>query len=380
MKPIKRRLVLNFPGFETIEGARLLERLDYCARKTGEIWGFETSQEFIDARDHIICAKQTSNGKTWRVETDLRQFEWHDIIGRYERGFPWRFVYNFWRYLAFFTDGTVVKYLFASNRYGAYSLFPLIFMLGFFAMGMAVAWLLLPVWPLRLLLAFAIMLLLARWVGARYYLNKTVGNWGFGRDLVLERSAQTQARIKGFASRLAAEIANADQDEIVILGHSFGAVLALGALYEALKLSPNVLDNKRLVFIAAGNSIPKIALAPKARYWREAMERVGQVKGLLWHEIQTKEDIVCFYKTDPFGLFGIKPTCQVVIDRVRFEEGMSRDYHKQMSRSAYRIHRQYVLYYDRRAPFDVMLRLFGPLSAWEMTVDPSVIERSELLP
>jgi hypothetical protein len=384
---IRSRLVLNFPGFEKTGAAHQLDRIAHSAAKTGEIWGFASERVSLDPAPggvHAVSVWKTKGGN-WQVETRLVQFAWHDIIASYENApHPQAFFANFPKFLAFFGDGTVGRYFRHAKRYWGFTIFPLLLIGLFIAVSLAASlylfgWLGLAgaeKWIAAIVLCAVLTLLLCKWPGERYYLLLTVNDWGFARDMVHRSNPAIERRYSEYAETLATEIAASDHDEIVIVGHSFGAVWAAAALALALEKKPDLLAGKNVVFLALGSSLLKIAFAPAAQFMRDWMKRIVAEPDLLWHEIQTKDDLIAFYKADPFAVLGIDGLkSEYRIDRVRYGDAMERKRYRAMRRSFYRTHRQYILYQDKRVAFDSLLRMFGPLSAKALARDPALIGR-----
>ena len=384
---IRSRLVLNFPGFEKTGAAHQLDRIAHSAAKTGNVWGFASERVSLEPAADGTHAVSTwrSKGGNWQVETRLVQFAWNDIISAYEDApHPRAFFANFPKFLAFFTDGTAGRYFRHAKRYWGFTIFPLLLIGLFVAVTLAASvyglgWLGLTgaaKWIAALALCAALTLLLCKWPGERYYLLLTINDWGFARDMVNRSNPAIESRYAANAATVMSEIENSRHDEIVIVGHSFGAVWAAAALALALEKKPGLLAGRNTVFLALGSSLLKIALAPAGQFMRDWMKRIVAEPNLLWHEVQTKDDLIAFYKADPFaalGIEGMKAECR--IDRVRYGEAMDRKRYRNMRKSPYRTHRQYILYQDKRAAFDSLLRMFGPFAASELARDPDLIKQ-----
>jgi pimeloyl-ACP methyl ester carboxylesterase len=379
---VRTRLVLNFPGFEPTEPIAQLDRIRHGAGKTGEVWGFSVDRSYADRNsgDNHAISEWRSRGPNWDATTRIVQFSWNDVIEDYEKDWhPRAFFRNFPKFMAFFADGTVRRYLSASPRYFAFTIFPLL-LIAIFAVvsGFAISWVLTQLgvwsWWALSLLTIAATLLLCKWPGERYYLLLTVNDWGFARDMANRGNPRVEKRYREFARTLAREIEETECEEIIVAGHSFGSLWAVAALALALERRPDLLDGRNLVFLALGSSLLKIALCPKAGFMRDWTAAILRNPQVFWHEIQTKDDIIAFYKADPFQTLGIEAEPdRLRIDRVRYKEAMDKKRYRQMRRSFYRTHRQYILYQDKRVAFDYLLRLFGPFSSRQLADDPQLV-------
>lgn len=380
---IRSRLVLNFPGFEQTEPESQLDRIRHSAEKTGKLWHFSFERKSVERNpgaNHAI-SESVTRGKDWETHTRIVQFSWNDIIHRYEQvAHPRGFFTNFPKFLAFFADGTANRYWRASKRYWAFTIFPLL-LIAIFAIASwylcewLLSYVMAPGMPRLLaatILTVATTLVLYRWPGQRLYLPLTINDWGFARDMVNRSNPAIEARYRQFAEIAAREIEASDHDEIVISGHSFGSVWAVAALALALDDRPELLAARNTAFLALGSSLLKIALAPDAAFMRHWAARVWAEQDLFWHEIQTKDDIIAFYKSDPVEQLGVDEIgAHMRIDRVNYKKSMDRKRYRSMRKSFYRTHRQYILYQDRPVAFDYMLRLFGPLSARQLAENPA---------
>ena len=91
-----------------------------------------------------------------------------------------------------------------------------------------------------------------------------------GQDAVLG------PRLDRVAERLCEAARDNEADEVLVLGHSLGAVLAIDLLDRALRLEPRLGQNGSAVaFISVGSSIPKIGLHRGAARFRASVERVA---------------------------------------------------------------------------------------------------------
>lgn len=375
---VRTRLVLNFPGFEQTDSLAQLGRLRYGAELTGKLWGYELAQGDLqhDEGSHHTVAEFTADAPNWSTQTRLVQFRWNDIVHAYEKsGFPGGFLKNTLKYFAFFTDGTVKRYRKASKRYWGFTIFPVLLALIFAALTWTALWFAsAPVW--LYFIAIPLMtLLLCKWPGDYLYVPLTIADWGFARDMVHQENQEIEDRFEEFSQTLIEEIKASAHDEIIIVGHSFGSLWAVSALSKALTQEPELLKNKKIRFLALGSSMLKIALAPAAKFMRDHWQKVMSEPNLFWHEVQTKDDLIAFYKCDPFKALKIKvPETQYTITKIRFSKGMAKKRYRSMRKSFYRTHRQYILYYDKRVDFDYMMRLFGPFDAKELASGKTLSE------
>ena len=126
------RLILNFPGFEPTSAIRQIDRLTHGGNKTADLWNFELvrteASENEEKRNAV--ANFTSIGDGWKSDIRYVQFSWQDIISRYENApYPMSFFENFPKYLSFYLDGSVGRYLKSSARYWGFTIYPLLYLI-----------------------------------------------------------------------------------------------------------------------------------------------------------------------------------------------------------------------------------------------------------
>ncbi len=380
------RLVLNFPGFETTTAVHQIGRLSAGGEKTAGLWGFSlNTAEVEEVNSYKTVTDFASTGKNWNTETRYVQFSWADIISKYENvPYPRSLVRHLPGYLSFFFDGSVFKYAAASGRYCGFTVYPLLLMILFSGLSGLLMGLMSGIFGLHWIIALSgavlLFLLLCKFPGDRFYVNLSVNDWAFARDMCNGKNPEITARFEEFSRQILDEIHHSKPDEILIVGHSFGSVWACAALAKALELDEELLASRRVTFLALGSSLLKIGLVKNAEFLRASVQQIVGLNNLVWHEIQTKTDFISFYKSEPFEPMGIvKTACETIVHRVNFKHALSKSRHKKMMKSMYLAHRQYILYCDRRVHHDFQLRVFGPFFADELARDTNLAINSPLI-
>jgi hypothetical protein len=185
-----------------------------------------------------------------------------------------------------------------------------------------------------------------------------------------DRRPDIAARIGDFSERLIACVQRTEADEILIVGHSLGATLAVDALAHALATDPDLTRRgPKLAFLTIGATIPKLGLHPAATRLRACADRVAAENDLTWGEFQTRQDPISFYRYDPVRLSkfkdnsGGKPHVRVV----NFRDLLSPETTRRIFWDFMRIHYQFVMASERRGVYDLFTMLIGP-SPLERTI------------
>jgi len=125
---------------------------------------------------------------------------------------------------------------------------------------------------------------------------------------------------------IAAAQANA-ADELVVVGHSAGGVIALAMVARALEFDPDLgRRGPRLVLLTLGSVMPAVALHPAAQRMREIVRHLAIEPTLAWIDCQSRKDVMTFLNFDPVDGVGIHVgtrRCNPLTWRVRFKDMLS---------------------------------------------------------
>jgi hypothetical protein len=195
------------------------------------------------------------------------------------------------------------------------------------------------------------------------FLDHLFDDWIFARHYIRGEHPTLAARLDAAARILCQLELNHDLDEILITGHSLGAVLAIDLLDRALRLNPKLGQGRtRVVLLSIGSSIPKIALHRGATRFRAAIERVAKAPSIFWGEYQALTDLMNFYKVDPVAGMGVEGKSPV-LRQVRIKAMLDPAAYRLIKRNFFRVHCQFVSANDRRAAYDYFMLVCGPFAA-----------------
>jgi pimeloyl-ACP methyl ester carboxylesterase len=139
--------------------------------------------------------------------------------------------------------------------------------------------------------------------------QQLLDDWIFAHDYLHGRRPDVDARLDRFAQALVAQSRDSTLDEIVIVGHSLGAMLAIDILVRALALDPDFgRRGGKICLLTVGATIPKFALHPRAQDIRDRIARVVAEPSIAWTEYQSRDDTISFYKFDPVALRRQRPS------------------------------------------------------------------------
>jgi hypothetical protein len=371
---VAKRLVFHIGGYDPIAPPASAQR-----RFVREIARFQLTwsvKVFVDGLHDSADQKKwnvTTTGPNWQVETDYRLVRWDDVIETFKRRtIGYRLLFGFIAFLDFILSGAFRGYVRTSWYYALFFLYP-------FATcaALILATFLMSVLALKIggsvvvaigvgFLVFAAILRGPwRWL----YLDTLFDDWIFSREYVWYGNSVIEQRLDRLAAEIVAAARGSDVDEILVIGHSLGAVIAVDLLDRALRLDPAVGAGKiSVTFITIGSSILKVGLHRRARRFREAVERVARSHGIFWGDYQARVDILNFYNIRPMAEMALTTENEPIVRLVEIGQMLEHAFYRRIRRNLYRLHCQFISGNDRRAVYDYFMLVCGPVSAKSQTL------------
>jgi hypothetical protein len=288
----------------------------------------------------------------------LRALGW--IIGDIVSGTQWRIFFASWRFgqHLLFVQLVLLAWLALSSAIGGTVGYLVADRLDSMPAGVAAA-------LLAALASFRALQPLATWWGAIQIPSCWVllRKFARGRDTWLDQAVDAGAR------RLVAAAEANDADELVVVGHSAGCVIASAVIARALELDPDIgRRGRRLVLLTLGSVVPAAALHPAAQRMREIVRRLAVEPTLSWIDCRFRRDIMTFMKFDPVDGVGVhvgRLRCNPLIWCIPFKDMLSPDDYRRLRWKFFRVHFQYLMASHRPCPYDYILLVGGPAAIAE---------------
>ncbi|GAB4069723.1 hypothetical protein KHC28_24610 [Ancylobacter sonchi] len=383
-----RRLVLFLPGHDPTDMDYHHGRFANQAGRFAKLWscGAEVSARRDEPGLPVSLWSTRSEGPNWRQSTDFALLRWDDIVVALDERPS---VVRLWRGLAalleFARNGTSRRYFKATLRYGIFCLFPvgilvlflLAGLLGGLVASLFAGWLLPPETSGHAAtlvgLTTALLLFLGLFVqpGRRWRLHQALDDWDLARDYLHGRSPLMDERLERFTDYFVQKVQSGDYDEVVLVGHSLGATLALRVLVQAFARDPELgRRGTRLNLLTCGATIPKFSLHPDAGAVRADAARVSAHPDLFWAEYQARHDAINFYKYHPVKLcraeFDTAEYGQPILKNANLKQMISREKLRALRWHIMRLHYQFLLANEMKAPYDFFMIALGPLPLAEL--------------
>ncbi len=365
---IAKRLVFHIGGYDaSMPPEAVHRRFVRELRRFEGTWSAKASVSEPKLSDDQVAWRVIATGPNWRVETDYRFVRWDDIINADAARPMWRRVaLGILAFFDFVVAGALWGYLRTNWRYALFFLYPFLVLAAF----IAIAWFFgdLAARASRSLLIGAAasslaLIALLHWPLRWMYLPELLDDWIFSSEYIRHTDPVLEPRLDRIAHQIHTATRRSDTDEVLVVGHSLGAVLAVDLLDRVLKLdAARGLKDSRLAFASVGSSILKIALHWGAKRFRAALKRVGSARAIYWAEYQALVDVMNFCKTDALAEIGLKGIGRPVVRIVRIRDMVSPDFYRRIRGNFYRVHAQFISGNDRRSFYDYFMMVCGPLA------------------
>jgi len=206
---------------------------------------------------------------------------------------------------------------------------------------------------------FAVVIGLGYWLDRILSLGWLLRTYAFVLEYSLGKVPELDQRMDRFGERLARYVEAADDDEILVVGHSLGANVAVSALVRALAINPLLFRQYRPVgLLTLGGSIPLQGLLPWARPFRDELAQLAANGDLAWVDITAPQDIASFALLNPVTLSGValdeKAPQRPQVVSARFRDLLSPETYDTATWNVFRMHFQYLMASEREAVHDYL--------------------------
>jgi hypothetical protein len=371
---VAKRLVFHLGGYDPITSHAAAQRR--FVRELGRFevtWSVKTSMDAPQESGDQTKCRILTRGPDWQVETDYRVVRWDDVIANFGRQSVWRRIaLGLIAFVDFIVAGAFWGYLRTSLYYAVFFLYPFVM---FDTMIAAAIWAAVVGWKksgsVAVGIAAGLLMLAALFLGPWrwFHLNTLFDDWIFARDYIRNRNATLDRKLDGIAGEIVAAARSSAADEILVIGHSLGAVLAIDLLDRALQLDPRLgATGTPVTLLSIGSSILKIGLHRGAVRFRAAAERVGRAPGIFWGDYQSRVDIMNFYNTDPMAEMSLTTEHEPVVRFIEFSRALEGRVYRRIRLRFYRLHCQFISGNDKQTSYDYFMLVCGPVSARSQTL------------
>ena len=377
-KEVRRRRVFYIPGYDPFHPRRYRElyrsesagqaaisgyRIEVSARQGGEAYGWTVAAEIEGGS----------------VQAEVEVLVWSDLVKRSMRqGIAATYLQllrTVWVYLG---SGAIFRLARLRKGPALAALYPiavLLLQLGLavllgVATGMVLG-ALLPDGALPAALAWAAGLAVVwaslwqfRRLDGRLYAYYLMHDYAFTAQRRGAYPRELEERLREFSRRIG-EALREDWDEVLVVGHSSGAHLAISALADLLRAEQApVPGGAALALLTLGHVVPMVSFLPEARRLRADLAWLSARDELAWIDVTAPGDGCTYALCDPVGVTGVAPPDRKwpLILSAAFTLTLSPERWKTLRWRFFRLHFQYLCAFDRPGDYDYFRITAGPLT------------------
>ncbi|MET0606728.1 MAG: hypothetical protein ABWZ80_09750 [Beijerinckiaceae bacterium] len=365
---VRERIVFHIAGYENVPASRAYDRFVRELQRFKRTWSVDAEASKPEFSFDQAAWDIETKGPNWSVTTHYHLARWDDLIGP-------ALAVPMWRWLScglfaighFFWHGVLFAYLRTNWRYAIFFIYPLALFAGIVLLAVTGGWLATSLsgslW-LGLVVACVAFPLFAHLGKKIFLLHHLFADWIFSVDYLRRGDPELGARLDQLADRFISVAVAETADEIVVIGHSLGAVLAIELFDRVVQKGAELGKLRtRSAVLSIGSSILKIGLHPGARDFRAATFRVASNEAIFWADFQARIDIMNFFRTEPLPAMGLPDIGKPVVRHVSIRRMLTPKEFRRIWRNFFRIHRQFISGNDLRNAYDYYMFVCGPFSA-----------------
>ncbi|WP_444461865.1 hypothetical protein [Rhodobacter capsulatus] len=377
---VRKRRVFYIPGYDPIHPRRYRE----LYRSEG------TAQAAISGYALALAPKRAGGPYGWHVratqdgqpvETDVEVLIWAEIVrDSMAASIPATYLQLLRTAWAYIGSGALFRLMRLRKGPVIAALYPIVALilqaLAGLGAGTALAGLILwPLpgfrfdWGLGLALCAGVTWAVLRWFrkhDGRFYAYYLMHDYAFTARWGGANPAALETRMAAFGDTIAQALTE-DWDEVLVVGHSSGAHLAISVLADLIRAGRVPATGPRLGFLSLGHVVPMVSFLPEAKRLRGDLAYLCARTELTWVDVTAPGDGCAFALCDPVKVSGVGPADQhqPLILSAAFTQTLSPARWKQLRWRFFRLHFQYLCAFDRPGAYDYFRITAGPLTLAE---------------
>lgn len=172
---------------------------------------------------------------------------------------------------------------------------------------------------------------------------------------------ELEARMAEFTQEIATALSD-DVDEVLVVGHSSGAHLAVSILADLIRAGRVPASGPPLAFLSLGQVVPMVSFLPEAHRLRADLHTLGDSDALTWVDVTAPGDGCAFALCDPVAVSGVAGPAKrwPLVLSAAFTQTLSPERWAELRWKFFRLHFQYMCAFDRPGDYDYFQITAGP--------------------
>jgi hypothetical protein len=371
--PVFRRQVFYIPGYDP-----------FPPRRYRELYRSESAAQAAISH-YEIGLMPSAGGVGWQVAAEiagrkaLSQIDvlvWSDIVqGSMDQGIAATYVQLFrtaWTYVG---SGALFRLMRLRKGPMIAALYPIVMLLAQLVVALLVWWVVVlgmsHIWPgfagnaLGFVIgagAAGLVLRGFKSIDARLYAHYLMHDYAFTAQDGGANPAELEARMALFGDRIRAAL-ETDLDEVLVVGHSSGAHLAVSILADLLRQGLPA-HRPALGFLSLGQVVPMVSFLPRATRLRADLALIAAQDQIPWVDVTAPGDGCAFALCDPVAVTGVAPQGKrwPLVVSAAFSQTLSPERWAALRWRFFRLHFQYLCAFDWPGDYDYFQITAGPVT------------------
>jgi hypothetical protein len=196
----------------------------------------------------------------------------------------------------------------------------------------------------------------------RFFAYYLMHDYAFSARWLGANPPELEARMAEFRATIAGALQD-PVDEVLVVGHSSGAHLAVSILADMIRAGEVPKDGPALAFLSLGQVVPMVSFLPDAERLRADLHYLSQREELTWVDVTAPGDGCAFALCDPVAVSGVAPEAGKrwpLVLSAAFTQTLSPERWKALRWRFFRLHFQYLCAFDRPGDYDYFRITAGP--------------------
>lgn len=365
---VRRRRVFYIPGYDPIPPRRYRELYRTESAKQSAISGYEINILRAEVKELFgwrIAARIAGRP----VETELSVLVWSDIVKHsMKQGVLATYGQLLRTVIVYVGSGALFRLMRLRKGPLLAALYPVGSLLLQLALALAAAWGLgqvLALWhPLAAWAGLAILPVILLWFrrkDGRFFVYYLMHDYAHTASCQGAYPADLERRLAIFADHVATALAQ-DFDEVLVVGHSSGAHLAVSVLADLIRAERVPQDGPALSLLSLGQVVPMVSFLPRADRLRADLACLAGSAVLTWVDVSAPGDGCAFALCDPVSVTGVAPADKrwPLVISAAFSQTLSPARWRALRWRFFRLHFQYLCAFERPGDYDYFRITAGP--------------------
>jgi len=211
--------------------------------------------------------------------------------------------------------------------------------------------------------AFVLMMRGWRAIDRRIFAYYLMHDYAWSASLRGAYPPELEDRLAVFG-RAVAEALASDADEVLVVGHSSGAYLAVSMLADLIRSGRVPANGPALSLLTLGQVIPMVSFLPDAHRLRRDLRYLSERDEIAWVDVTAPGDGCSFAICDPVAVSGVGDRNKrwPLVFSAAFRQTLSNEAWGRLRWRFFRRHFQYLCAFDRPRDYDYFAITAGPLT------------------